>query len=470
MSQPGEARRRVLLISHDIVGAAMAGPGIRYYHLARTLAPHVDVTLAVPHGLPQWAGTQPFAVGCYQYGDWSTIASLVAANEILIFPSDIASEFPQIGESQAVCVVDGYDPLLAEWLALAHAWDLVKEEAPWWHRVRNLNRQYLVGDFFICASERQRDWWLGLLEAAGRLNPWTYEEDSTLRSLVDVVPFGLPEAPPRRTRAVVKGVWPGIAESDCLVLWGGGLWPWLDPLTAIRAIAKVRTVRDDVKLVFPGTRHPNPIMKVMPTLTEAARREAETLNLLDSAVFFGEWVPYDDWPNVLLESDVALSLHFDGIETRLAFRSRMFDYIWAGLPVVATGGDATSEIVARHGIGVVVGYEDADAVAVALLELLATPRQQHSAGFEAARAVLTWERAAQPLIDFCLRPRRAPDRVRLGPRLGNPYYLEEQAALLQERDRLAAESEQWRALAAHCEQERAQNLSDRQAERESLLQ
>ena len=37
--------------------------------------------------------------------------------------------------------------------------------------------QYLIGDFYICASERQRYWWLGQLEVAGRINPHTLHRD-----------------------------------------------------------------------------------------------------------------------------------------------------------------------------------------------------------------------------------------------------------------------------------------------------
>ena len=38
----------VLIVSHDVVGARMAGPGIRYWELGRVLAQHCRVTLAVP--------------------------------------------------------------------------------------------------------------------------------------------------------------------------------------------------------------------------------------------------------------------------------------------------------------------------------------------------------------------------------------------------------------------------------------
>jgi glycosyltransferase involved in cell wall biosynthesis len=150
---------------------------------------------------------------------------------------------------------------------------------------------------------------------------------------------------------------------------------------------------------------------------------------------------------VLLESDVALTLHYDTLETRLAFRSRVLDYIWAGLPIVATYGDAISELVAEYGIGIMVDYKDVNGVAAAILQLLETPHEDFEERFEKARQELTWERAARPLVEFCRHPRRAPDRVAMGKRLGNPYYFEERRQLLEERD-------YWRDLVRRYEQGR----------------
>ena len=126
-------------------------------------------------------------------------------------------------------------------LALWAAEPLQRQRTRHKDRSAILHRQCQAGDFFLCASERQRDWWLGLLEAHGRINPWTFGDDPSLRRLIDVVPFGLPETPPQHTRPVIKGIVPGIGQRDSVILWGGGLWPWLDPLTAIQAIADLFT-------------------------------------------------------------------------------------------------------------------------------------------------------------------------------------------------------------------------------------
>jgi glycosyltransferase involved in cell wall biosynthesis len=435
--------RRVLLISHDTLGKKMAGPGIRYYHLASVLSRHFDLKLAMPCPQDQlhqsnFGEIEPGRASIHPYvrGDWSTIRDAAAWAEVIIFPSDTAVEFPQLATLNIPLVVDGYDPLLVEWLALHAESEVMDEAILWQHRMHQLHGQYNVGDFYICASERQRDWWLGLLEAHGRINPWTFTQDPSLRRLIDTVPYGLPDAAPVATRAVMRGLWPGIGAEDKVIVWGGGLWLWLDPLTAIHAVAKIWSQRQDVRLVFPGTRHPNPMLYGISSHNEAAKSLATELGLLDKAIFFGDWVPYEDWGNVLLESDVALSLHFDTVETRLAFRSRVLEYVWAGVPCVVTKGDATSDLIAQYQLGTVVDYQDEDSVATAILAVLESDVESQKDAFAQARLALKWEAVSLPLIDFCRNPYFAPDRVAQPQRIGNPAWLDSLAGADQEVQRL----------------------------------
>lgn len=435
----------LLILSHDVVGNQMAGPGIRYYHLARVLARHLPVTLAAPAHRTQEANSAldlpGVTLATYQPHAWETLAPLLGQATVCLLPGDLVARFRQFAEIETALVIDGYDPVISEWLAVYAHQPLDELYAPWQHRFAQQSAAYALGDFFICASERQRDWWLGQLEASGRINPATYQADPTLRQLIDVVPYGLPDDPPVATRPLIKGVWHGIAPTDKVVLWGGGLWPWLDPITAIRAIHQVAATRPEIKLIFPGTRHPNPDVATMPTRLEEARQLAEVLGLIDTNVFFGDWVAYADWPNVLMESDVALTLHLDSIETRLAFRSRVLEYIWAGLPVVATMGDATSDLLARYGLGIQVAPDDAHAVAAAIVALVDEAPTARAEAFAHARAELNWERAAAPLAAFCLAPRRAPDRAGWLP---TPNEVEQ----------LQAEVAHWRDLVTRYEQGR----------------
>jgi glycosyltransferase involved in cell wall biosynthesis/SAM-dependent methyltransferase len=399
---------QVLVISHDRVGRHMAGPGIRYCELARVLSQHFQVTLAVPGepGLPD----HPFVVWPYQRGLWDSISDAIHRADVVVACGDTLADFPVLADVPTPLVIDGYDPHTLETLALWASESVDVQAARHAQRLDILHNQCRAGDFFICASERQRDWWLGLLESAGRINAYTYGADPSLRNLIDVVPYGLPSRPPQATRPALRGVWPGIEPGDPIVLWGGGLWQWLDPLTALRAVRRlVDGGMERIRLVFPGTRHPNPDMPDMPMRAEALTL-ADDLDLTGRHAFFGDWVPHEDWPAILLEADLGLSLHPDTVEARLAFRSRVLDYIWAGLPVVVTRGDATSEIVEGYGLGVTVDYADGAAVAGAIRDVLERPRSAWRERFARAQAEMTWERSAAPLVVFCCKPYRSADR------------------------------------------------------------
>jgi hypothetical protein len=147
----------------------------------------------------------------------------------------------------------------------------------------------------------------------------------------------------------------------------------------------------------------------------AARDLAQRLGLAERAVFFNDWADYQDRQNFLLESDFGVSLSFDHLETTYAFRTRILDCIWAGLPVVCTRGDATADLVEQYGLGLTVTAADEDQVVSALQSLLQDPeaRDRRRAGFEQAASDLSWPRVIGPLRRFARQPRIAPDTTRL---------------------------------------------------------
>jgi glycosyltransferase involved in cell wall biosynthesis len=403
----------VLLISHDLVGPRMAGPGMRYWELASVLARHGPAVLAAPEGSRLPGSDDGVLVELVEYarGDEARMRALVRAADVVVAPGDSCLEFPFLLSSDRYLVMDGYDPHTFESLAWNQARPLEERLDSHQQRLRILQMQCAAGDFFVCASERQRMLWLGWLEAAGRENPLTYDHDPTLRALVDTVPTGVPASPPRHTCPLVRGVVPGIGQDDPLLVWGGGVWNWLDPLTLIEAVARLKSRHPDLRLYFPGARHPYQTFVPDMSMRQAAVDLCQERGLNGTHVFWGDWVPYEERQNYLLEADVGCSMHFETAESYFSFRTRVLDYIWAGLPMVVTRGDAASEWVERYGLGAVVDYGDVDGVARAIEELLARPRSGFRAAFELARQARSWAQCALPLVRFCDHPRRATDKV-----------------------------------------------------------
>ena len=140
---------------------------------------------------------------------------------------------------------------------------------------------------------------------------------------------------------------------------------------------------------------------------------ADELGLTGTHVFFNtDWVNYDDRVNYLLDADLGVSTHFEHIETAFSFRTRILDYLWAGLPIVATGGDTFADLITEHRLGAVVPPEDVDALAAAIESVLVDPeRAAIGARSRAYGETFRWSRTLQPLLDFCAAPHPAADRA-----------------------------------------------------------
>jgi len=400
------ARHRILVVTGEPLLDRMAGPAIRAWEIAKALGPEHEVRLASTGGdkvtHPDFEVLAAGGSALRELTDWA---------DVIVFQGFLLEAAPWLIASSKIIVADVYDPFHLEQLEQAR--DLGSEGRATSVRetTRILNEQLERADFLMCASEKQRDFWLGQLAGQGRINPTVYDEDQSLDSLISVVPFGISDEAPVQTRHAIKGAVAGIGPEDKVILWGGGIYNWFDPLTLIRAIDRLKNRHPDVRLFFMGLKHPNPGVPDMRIAWET-QELSRTLGLTGTHVFFNAgWVPYDERVDYLLDADVGVSTHFQHVETAFSFRTRILDYLWASLPIVATDGDTFGTLIRAHGLGRVVPAQDVDALVVALEEMLydevavgevRASVHDFAVGYE-------WSRVLRPLVEFCRLPRRAPD-------------------------------------------------------------
>jgi len=400
-------RMRVAIVTQDVFGERLAGPAMRALAIGRVLAGHGhDVRVQSVHEAMH--GSELVVPGGL---DGPRAAALARWADVVVVQGDVLGPRPELSQGAGTLVCDLYDPVEMEGLVRGVALPIATRYATARHALAVLSSQLERGDFFLCASERQRLFWLGHLDAAGRINPATFDSDATLQNLIAIVPFGIEDRAPVRDGPGLRERIEGLGDDSRILLWGGGIYDWLDPLTCIEAMPDVVAAVPEARLVFMGTAHPNPSVSGA-SMPRRASDLVRTLGLEEVVRFHDGWIPYEERHNALLDAEVGVSGHLPHVETTLAFRTRILDCIWAGLPVVTTEGDALSDVVAHEGLGAVVPPSDPRATAAALRTLLL---DEHAAAGARQRVAalapsMRWSVVLAPLVDHCSAPRHAADR------------------------------------------------------------
>lgn len=360
---------RALLVCPEPLGHGQpAGVGIRFLEIARVLRGdgHTVTILAPDSGLSV-----------------ESIIAQSAAHDVAVVQGHVANAFFQHAQPIPT-VVDLYDPFIIENL---HYY-VERGDEVFRHDHATLVDSLARGDYFLCASEAQRLFYLGLLLAVGRLNPLLFEEDPQLDSLIGIAPFGV--QPPRPEK-------PRDLESPAILF--GGIYDWYDPIAAIDAVAIVRHTLPNATLTF--TTHPNPDITPQGKLAEAMKYARANGH---EFVRFEPWAPYEQRGEFFERFALALLTFPRSIETDLSMRTRVYDYLWCSLPIVSSPAPGTDELLSRYGAGAVV--EDAG-FADAIVAILRDSASYASMTDGARRFVLEhqWDRTLAPLREFCRNPR-----------------------------------------------------------------
>lgn len=426
---------RLLIITHEHIGPRMAGPGIRAWEIARAVAHHgIEVILATPY--PETVSLENPQIVGFSWEDTASLERWLRQADVIMATGPVLSRVlhclgrplphPTIVDVYYVAEIEQLILAAQRGVSFPMLTDLLIEETLAYLR---------QGDLFVCATERQRDFWLGALWMSGRLNEDTVALNP--EAWIALVPMGIPEDPPQWDGPVLKGVVPGIGPNDKVILWLGGLWEWTDTQTLFEALAHVFARRSDVRVVFGAAQHFDP--QVVPPMSRAGQfvERCRAAGWLGRFVFFLGWIPYAQRGAYLLEADVGLSLHDHPLESRYAIRARSLDYLWASLPCVLSAGDVLAEQLEAWGLARLAGPGDARAVADALLALLEDPppRPVLTARTRSLREAWTWPRVVRPIVDFVRRPERAPDADRARGRIPALLTLRKENDLLRQENR-----------------------------------
>ena len=395
---------KILVLSRGVVGKGMASPGVRSYHTARVLAeqiPEAEVTLSVPNE-PDIESPHPRLKIVRTGGTLSGFRQMLQADVIVSrnFPPVVVPLF-----FKKRLALDFFTPFFIEWMELSKRLTRRGQRNLWVASNRHYSdSQLTLADFVFCSNERQRDLWIGAMATLGLISPEIYGKDDKLAHLVSVVPYGVQSGGPEHKEQVLKGVIPGINPGDKVVIWNGLIVEWFDADTVIRAMAEVSKSRDDVKLFFLGTNHPDFVTSVEAPPVQRAMALSKELGIYDRSVFFNVgWVPYKDIGNYLSEADIGICAGYQNLESRYAFRTRFMDLFWAEVPIVTTTGDVLADRIAKDPLGEAIVPGDHAAMAKAILRLVEDQEfyDECVSNMAAMKEELRWERVLEPLIEFC---------------------------------------------------------------------
>nr|MDQ5873549.1 hypothetical protein [Acidobacteriota bacterium] len=256
-----------------------------------------------------------------------------------------------------------------------------------------------------------RLFYAGALFASGRIGPSNFPSDPGLGDLLGVVPFGVSDRPARGDRAAGRRA-AGVAEEGPLVLFGG-IYDWNDPGLLLDAWPEVRRGVPGARLLFLSS--PNPETTPQRAYGEA-RRRARELDPEGQSIVFSPWLPYESRADLYAAADVLVSISSEGLETDLAYRTRLLDAAWGGVPSISVAGGPLARELQAAGAGWSVERSPA-VLARALVRTLSDSGRLAEAG-RAGRLFAgekSWDRVAGPLVAWCRRARIDANRLPFPP-------------------------------------------------------
>jgi glycosyltransferase involved in cell wall biosynthesis len=187
--------------------------------------------------------------------------------------------------------------------------------------------------------------------------------------------------PPEATRQRPLRQALGLSQDVPLVLYQGGLSATRNIATLVEAFAHIR--------------HPAAVLAILGDGPDKQRLETRVRRQgLGARVRFHAAVPQDELPMMTASADLGvIPYQADCLNTRLCTPNKLYEFIMARLPIIATDLPELRRIVAGYGIGVVGDTGSPQAFAALIDDALEPAARQNAASrLERAARELSWDR------------------------------------------------------------------------------
>jgi len=338
---PSKTAKSCLVISYGPVPTpqypVVEGGGLRAWGLAQGLKAHgIDTTVAINAAFPQELSFHQ-GIKLVNWAPDGDFVNLINAYDSLIVSYCMGSDSVFIADNlndDVQLILDVYVPIYVE-VSARESNDIDNEYSHYMADVSRYNHVLKRGDYFLCASETQKLFYIGVLSSLGIINPRSYRQNRII-----VAPFGISSESAKPTRNPYQKF--GVKDDDFLVLWFGGLYPWFRVDEYLEAVKELSN-NSKIKFAIVGGKNPFNPNPDFSKQYERAHRFAEANKLLGSSLLFIDWVDFDDRINWYSRADIVISINQPGDENHLAWRTRVMDFVWGDLPILTNGGDPLSE-------------------------------------------------------------------------------------------------------------------------------
>ena len=254
-------------------------------------------------------------------------------------------------------------------------------------------------DYFICATEKQKAYFLTWMVLAG-IPPKA--------EVIEAIPVSLSPDLPAYT----------IPE-EIQFVFGGVFWPWQDPFTPLNEVIQTLDQKQQGRIKIYGSVHP--YLKNIPlTYSNPEERLLKSPRMERCAM-----LQHEDMMQEYGKASVAADLMMPNNERFLAYPIRTVCYLWAGLPLIIPDFNDVAPLVKEYNAGWVVDTTKPGEVSKVVAQILEHPEliSQYKANAQRlVREKLTWDKTIEPLHRYCQNPVKLEKQEQMFKHLTSSLY------------------------------------------------